>query len=84
MISNNLKKHYSFEQENNALFKVHCQTFAIARKITKYKTGDCVTQTGDHPFMGFRCFPKYRTEQGKALRRKVFFYIMLVGRKNLK
>lgn len=51
-----------------SLYNTHCKTFAIAQQIM-----ECGNITkGDHPFHGFRCFPRYRTESGRALRSMVF------------
>jgi hypothetical protein len=66
--------------KNQALYKTHCKTFKIAQKITG---AGFVTQSPNHPFLGFRCFPQYRSEAGKELRKQVLNHIILVGRKNI-
>jgi hypothetical protein len=57
-----------------SLYKVHCRTFKIAREIMAC---GLVTTDPEHAFHGFRCFPPYRTEAGKELRRKVLNVIRI-------
>lgn len=60
--------------QNQSLYKVYCKTFKMAQQLTN--TG-FITKSPNHPFLGFRCRPKYRTPEGKALRNKVAHQIKM-------